>query len=184
MPGLLFGMGRAVVPDSEAHVRSTTGVVDTSAPSAVMPDTPDWNEFESDPDTEGGLTTRQLASHVIPMSKYAPHLGNANTDFNAPIDSQVSTSGHAAAQEAAGVWGHGTMQIVEGIEPTIVDGHQLGDEYFKAGVTDNPSINGVRPPVNSDPNTAAQSAATGELAARKAVQRSMYADWLNAATGK
>ena len=133
MSTLLYGIRNAVKPD-EAEVRSTTQVIDHDAPSAEMDSAPDFNEFASDPDTEGGLTTTSLASHVIPSVQYAnPALAEANTEHNAIIDRQVSTSGTAAAREAAGEWGHGTLQVLEGIEPVIREGSAFGEDFFSAG---------------------------------------------------
>ena len=132
MSTLLYGIRDSVSPD-EAEVRSTVTVVDNDASSAEADNAPDFNEFESDPDTEGGLTTRQVASHVVPSTQSVnPALAQANTEHNEIINRQVSSSGTAAAREAAGMWGHGTLQFAEGIEPTIRDGAAFGEEFFAA----------------------------------------------------
>lgn len=126
-------MQRDAVKPDEAEVRSTTNVIDADAPSAEMDSAPDFNEFDSDPDTEGGITSRQLASHVIPsVQSLNPVLAEANTEHNAIVDRQVSTSGTAAGREASGVWGHGTLQVLEGIEPTIREGAAFGEDFFSA----------------------------------------------------
>ena len=135
MSTLLFGTYRDSVPQNEKDVRTTVTVVDNDAPPSMQEQAPDFNDVKTDPYTEGGLTTHQLASRVTPSEKYVPHVGNSN-DADAMfgrVNDQVSTSGTAAAREMAGQWGHGTMMVVEGIEPTIVDGHAMGDEYFDAG---------------------------------------------------
>lgn len=183
MSTLLYGMVRTAVPADEAEIRSTTDVVDHDAPSAEMDSAPDFGEFDSDPDTEGGLTSRQLASHVIPsVQSVNPALAEANSEHNAIIDRQVSSSGTAAAREAAGEWGHGTLHIQEGIEPTIRDGAAFGEEYFKA--ERDPIQTGMgaymtpAAPGNVDENARVQ--ATANRNAREAA--SPYSQFLKAVT--
>ena len=144
-------------------------------PAAVEQYAPEYNDAHTDPDTDGGLTPHKLASHVIPSERYVPNLGNADTDFAAPINDQVSSSGTAAAREAAGIWGHGTMKVVEGIEPVIRDGDQLGNDYFTTW--DRPNAGSaafMTPSASADPATVAQSQATGTANARAAVAVSQY----------
>lgn len=178
MSTLLYGLNRAPVPANETEVRSTVTAVQDDAPAAVQTAPPGYNDMATDPDTEGGLTTRQLASYVIPSERYAPAAGNANTDFTARIDGQVSTSGTAAAREASGAWGHGTLKIVEGIEPVLRDGNRLGSEYFTASEREPTSLAGVSPSQTADPDTTADAAATGAANARAA-----YGAFLASATG-
>lgn len=121
------------VPRDENIIRSTTDIgIDNEAPAAVQDSAPDYNEFNSDKRESGGLSTNTLASHVIPTEKYAPLVTNASEDLFTATNKQVSSSGTAAAKELTGEWGHGTFKVVEGIEPTIVDGTQFDNLYFKA----------------------------------------------------
>jgi len=175
MSTLLYFGERAGIPADEATVRSTITVVQDDAPPAEMDAAPDFNETETDPDTEGGLTTHQLASHVIPSVQYVPHVGNANEDLNAIVDDRISTSGTAAAREMAGEWGHGTLKVVEGIEPAIRDGARFGNEYFAA---DNRPLAAsgdyMTPAQPADAATVARAQATGTDNARDAVSQSQY----------
>jgi hypothetical protein len=176
MSTLLYALNRGEVPADEGLVRSTVTVVDKDATASVEAAPPDFNGAETDPSTDGGLTTRQLASHVEASQRYVPHTGNSNTDLNAPVNNQVSSSGTAAAREMLGEWGHGTMQVVEGIEPVIRDGGNYGDHYFAvherlaAG-----SGNYMSPTQASDTVTTAAVQATGEGNSRAAAAVSQYA---------
>jgi len=96
MSTLLYGVQRGETPSDIEHVRTTVTVVDNDAAPAMLERAPDWNEFDTDPDTGGGLTTRALGSHVVPSERYVPTIGDANEDHNAIVNRQVSTSGTAA----------------------------------------------------------------------------------------
>lgn len=173
-----------VTPD-DGDVRSTTNVIDNDASSAVAETRPDFNANESDPDTEGGLTPREVSDYVTPGQRYVPNVGNANTDFAAPINSQVSTAGRAPAEEMAGRWGHGAMQWSDATEPTIREGGAFDDVYFSAN----------RPPIQDGtmdymiparrPDTAdAESISRGSKAeSRAAARRSMYQTFLDNSIG-
>lgn len=171
MSTLLFGFERAPISADEAEVRSTTNVIDHDAPSATMEDAPDFNEFESDPDTEGGLTTHQVSSHVVPSVKsVSPVLGQATAEHNDIVNRTISSVGTAAAREAVGEWGHGTLMVTEGIEPTVRGDAAFGNEYFAAGKPDiqEGMSNAMNPAVAADPKTLAESQATGNRNARQA----------------
>ena len=185
MSTLLYGINRGEVPSDEKTVRSTVTVVSNDEPVAMQEHSPDFNETDTDPDTGGGLTTRQLASHVRPTERYAPSTGDSNVDHNAIVNTQVSSSGTAAAKELTGQWGHGTLSITEGLEPVLVDGHAFTEDYFKAperspqaDVTDYMTAS-----TNGDPGTTSQAQATGEANARQAVEASQYAAFNHAMTG-
>lgn len=133
MSTLLYGFNRRAIPEDEAVVRSTVTVVQADAPSSELSSTPDFNETVTDDTTEGGLTPRQMGPHMTAIQRAVPHhAGRANTDYSVRVDSQVSSSGTAAAREESGQWGHGSMQISEMIEPVIRDGAAFDDLYFTA----------------------------------------------------
>lgn len=170
------------VPANEAEVRSTVTVVDNDAPSAVQMHVPDYNDVATDPDTEGGLTTHQLASYVTPSERYLPQpVSAADNDI---VDRQVSSSGTAAAREASGQWGHGTLQITEGIEPVIRDGAAFGETYFKVpdrGAND-AAGDYMTPASSVDAKTLEDAQATGNDNARDAASPysaylSTFKDW-------
>jgi len=180
MSTLLFVHGRDGVPADEATVRSTTAIVDQDAPAAEQSNAPDFNEIETDTNPYLGLTSRQKASFVIPSEQYVPATIGATDSYEAGIERinrQVSSSGTAAAREASGEWGHGTIKAVEGIEPTIVDGQQYGDTFAK--MTPVESQNGVSqymtPADRADRETIAAMAATGKSNAAQAQRASQYA---------
>lgn len=120
-------------PRDEAVIRSTTNTVNNDAPPAMQESAPDYNNFTSDKREDGGLTPNTLASHVVPTEKYSPIQTNQNTDLYS-INESLSAKGTAAAREMAGEYGHGTMKVVEGIEPVLVDGTRFDNVYFKANV--------------------------------------------------
>lgn len=180
MTGLLFTPNRSAVPSSSEEVRTTITVVDNDAAPAVAERAPGYNDVDTDHDTAGGLTPRQLGAFVVPSVRYVPHVGNANsTELFDRVNDQVSTSGTAAAREAAGVWGHGTLKITESIEPAVHDGAQLGADYFAASTRPLAgSGDQMSPAQSADPDTVAQSAATGASASRAA-----YGAYLASTTG-
>lgn len=185
MSWLMWNQTRAAVPSTEEAVNTTVTVVENDEPAAVQEHAPDFNETFTDPDTQGGLTPRQLASHVDPVVKYVPNVGaSAQDEHNGIVNVQVSTSGTAAAREAAGQWGHGTMKVVTGIEPTLVDGHALGSEYFKTHERpDSASGSYMTPSATADPGTVASVGSTGARNARGAVNNSQYAAYYAEVTG-
>lgn len=173
---MIAGSGmRAGVPQDPESVRSTVTVVQDDAPPSVAPAAPDYNQVMTDPETEGGLTSHDLASAVTPSVQYVPNMGNANDvgdAVQARVNDTISTGGTAAAREASGEWGHGTMQIVQGIEPTLVDGHQFGSDYFAA--ENRPEMAaGAYMSATQSADPAVQS--TGEDNSRDAVQQSQGA---------
>lgn len=143
MPNLLFGLvGNTEIPLDEKVVRSTATPVVDDAPAAMQEAPPDFNDTQDhDPNPNLGIVNRQLASHWVEGEQYSPFWQAAvdqQYEHNAIIDRQVSTSGTAAAREAAGQFGHGTAKYAVGIEPVgdLRDGGKMGNEYFSAGKPD------------------------------------------------
>lgn len=184
MSTLLYGRGPSVSLDED--VRSTTNVIDNDAPASVADSAPDFNETVTDLDTEGGLTSRQVASHIKDSAKSSPVVGNANEDLNGIVDRQISTSGTAAARESAGQWGHGSLLITEGIEPVIRPGTEFSDTYFAANANDIQSGTGnyISPANPADPGTLAAAQSQGTAAARESAPVDMYAAFHAARMGK
>ena len=181
MSTLLYGQQRADIPGDGDDARSTISVVRPDEPTATAERSPEFNAIpETDPDTGGGLTTRQVSDYVVGSERYVPNIGNANADFAGPINSQVSTSGRAPSEEAAGRWGHGTLRRSEALEPTIREGAAFDNVYFSA----------KRPPIqdgaldymqrsrNPDDATAEQVAAAAKEAARRAASADLYRRFL------
>src|SRR5690242_20621480 len=130
MSTLLLGSNFAgEAPSDEDDVRSTITVIDNESPTAVAEREPEYNAMERDPDTEGGLTNRNVSDYVVPSERWVPDVGNANTNFARPIDEQVSTSGTAAQRELEGQWGHGSARWSDATEPTIREGQAFDDMY-------------------------------------------------------
>ena len=135
MTNLYFGMLREGVPADEKVVRSTTAPYSSATPPAVMDSMPDQQEVAADPNPDLGLANRQLGSHWVQGEKGTQEWGTRADSahlHNDLIDRQVASSGTAAAREAAGEWGHGTMSYAVGIAPVsdLVDGARMGNEYF------------------------------------------------------
>lgn len=173
------------VADDPALVRSTVDVVPVGAEDAMMASPPDSpNDMPTDPDTGAGLTTRMLASHTLPSERYVPDVGNANTDFGS-VGRTISQVGQAPQRELAGEWGHGSMQITEGISPTIIDGTDLGDTYFAANRQPINADAGdyMSPTGGGDPAFEAALAYTGATRTRDAAAASVYAMFNQGVTG-
>lgn len=174
--------------ESDAEkVRSTITVVDDSQPASVADDRPSFNRTETDPETEGGLTPHQVAPFVTPSERYVnPMLAEANIDHNRIVNDQVSTSGTAAAREAAGQWGHGTMGYADSVEPLYSEADLgMGEAYFDADRPDFGSADrasGVQADASADPASKV-AAARAEANARAAAEASQYAAFYHNATG-
>jgi hypothetical protein len=169
------------VPQSESQVREQTEPIRHDPESAEMTHAPEFNEFESDESGQlTGLTHRVVGSDTIDTEKSAPFWAAlANVNYNRVVDDQVSSSGTAAAREAAGVQGHGTMQYALGLEPIIRDGARMGNDYFvshEANIQD--GAGEYMAPTDSDHWLAAVAADNAERASRSAYQNSQYAAFL------
>jgi hypothetical protein len=176
---LLFGqMGNNGVPADERVVRNTATPVLQDAPPAVQPEAPVWNEpIESDQNPNLGLVNRTLASHWVEGEQYAPFWSTSVDDqwqHNNIVDRQVSSSGTAAAREAAGHFGHGTASYAVGIEPvqTLQGSGGFGNEYLSAGKPpiQGPAGNYMSVPPGYDGIVTQDVMATGKVAARQANQ--------------
>lgn len=180
MSTLLFtGEFRGEAPSDEGDVRSTITVVDHESPDAVADHRPDFNSNETDPDTEGGLTTRDVADWVSPSQQYKPIPGNANTDFSA-LDSRISAVGTAAQREEAGQWGHGSQQWSDATEPTIREGAAFDDVYFSASrppIQDG-TLDYMLPSRRPDTQDAESVQRAVQAAQRKATQAALYQTFL------
>lgn len=120
------------VPQSEMDVRSTVAPLRDDPESAQLQAAPDWNQIETDSSgTLTGLNAREVAGHTSETEKYpAWWIEGASAPHNIVVDAQVASSGTAAAREAAGQQGHGTMQYTESLDPEIHDGMTFGSDYF------------------------------------------------------
>jgi hypothetical protein len=182
MTNILFGtISEAGVPADEVVVRSTAEPVIMDKPAAMMDDMPEQGEIETDSDPNLGLASRQMASKWVEGEQSVPAWKGEVDDqaqHNYIVDRQVSSSGTAAAREAAGMWGHGTASYAVGIEPVsdLVDGHKMGNEYFVReprpvqATMDDSMSNGIGP----DRNTVGAVMATGKDNAREAAVANMY----------
>lgn len=182
MTSLLYGaVSHRVVPTDENIVRMTTAPVTPDAPPAVADAAPDHNEVETDTNPLLGMSTRQLASKWHEGQQYPPSWAGAVNDadnHNAIVDKRISSSGTAAAREAAGVFGHGTLSYAEGIEPVgdLRDGGSFGNEYFKTVPRDiqAPASDYMTAAPGSDMDTASRVSAAGKDASRNAATAAAY----------
>lgn len=188
MTSLFFGhLSNTPVPADENVVRMTTSVVQMDAPAAEQEHAPEFNEYESDPNPTLGLATRTLASKWTQGEKQEPEWKERVDDgylHNALIDRQISTSGHAAALEAEGRWGHGTLSYAEGIEPVHdLDGGRFGNEYFEANSQGaNESAGNYMTPLG-DQATTAKVAVVAKSAEREAAQAALITKWYSSMMG-
>ncbi len=182
MTSLMFGTLSSIgVPADEAVVRSTATPVEPDAPAAVQDDMPEQQEVETDHNPHLGMVNRQLASKWVEGQQSVPGeipIDRIQNATNQIINDQVATSGTAAAREAAGIRGHGTLSYAVGIEPVqgLVDGHRMGNDYF----TVNPRLiqEGMRHdmsvPPGTDQSTKGAVSAFGKEEARKAAMAAQY----------
>lgn len=181
--GQLNGIG---VPADEKVVRNTATPVEHDAPAAVQEDMPEPGEVETDPNPNLGMVNRQLASHWVEGQKPAPvwdwQVAEV-TESTQIINSQVSTSGTAAAREEAGLT-HKNLSYAVGIEPVddLIDGHKMTNNYFErdarnvqATQTNSMTI----PPGMGDPGLIEDVTSAGKSNARTAAESSIYNTWWN-----
>ena len=168
------------VPQDESAVRSTIEPIRVNSDSAELQDAPEWNEIQTDDSGElVGLSPRMVAGDTHDIEKYAPIIDTFN--HNRIIDDQVSSSGTAAAREASGVQGHGTMQWTESLEPVIRDGGAYGNDYFAADPVDIQSGAGeyMSPDLQGNNHWASRvAAANAEKASRQAYMSSLFSDFV------
>jgi hypothetical protein len=182
MASIMFGtLSTTGVPADEKVVRSTATPVDHNAPAAMQTDMPQMSEVETDHNPNLGMVNRQLASRWFERIRSRPEWKQRVDDgyeHNAIIDRQVSSSGTAAAKEATGEWGHGTIPHAIGIEPVgdLTDGGKMGNEYFKTNERDIQETAGMemQPPTNYDQGVTGRVSATGKTSARQAAMAGMY----------
>lgn len=184
MTSLMMGqLWSTVVPADEATVRRTAVPVEHDKPAAMATDMPVMGEVETDHDPNLGMVNRQLASKWVNPTHGVPEWTDQVAQqyrHNAIIDEQVSTSGHAAAKEASGEWGHGTAAYAVGIEPVgdLGNGGKLGNDYFVRNpriIQDTADNTMMTPTAPKDVNTSA----AGKEAARRAAQASLYNTFWN-----
>lgn len=180
---LMWTLGDQVgVETSEPIAQATTGPVRDDGP-AEMPNAPEFNEIETDQSGElTGLAQRNLAGDTTVIEKYSPWwLAKASSLFNAPIDEQVSSSGTAAAREAEGQSGHGTMQFTQSIDPVLHDGMVMGNDYFQSNPMDvQEGAGSYMTPTDVDNFANALNQARGTDNSRLAAQSSLYSAFLGA----
>ncbi len=189
MTNLFFGhLSNTPVPADENVVRMTTAPVEMDAPAAVQDDTPEFNKYESDPNPHLGMATRTLASDWHEGEQFTPSWKETvdnNHNLNDIVNRQVSSSGYAAQQEAAGRWGHGTASYAVGIEPVHdLDGGQFGNEYFEANAQGaNESAGNYMQPATSDGITRGVASSAARENQREASQAALINSWYQSMLG-
>lgn len=130
MTNLVAGLMATPVKQSDPldKVRSTVTTVTDDVPS-VATGVPEQGNLETDPNTDGGLTPHAVASKVTPREKYAPAT-ESRGDHMTVVNARISSSGTAAAREAAGEWGHGTLPVYDAMTRPA-DGTAFDETYFK-----------------------------------------------------
>lgn len=125
-----LGASGSIPQDEDSYRHGSLEYVDDTTP-AELESAPDFNEIEVDEVPSYGLTPSAVGGAVTESRQYVnPARALALQDHTEPIDSQVATSGRAPGLEASGIWGHGTMEYTESIQPQIRDGVVLGNEVF------------------------------------------------------
>lgn len=189
MSTLLYGMMRENVPVDQNTQRRNTAPVDNFAPPAEQLGMPDPNEVEVMSEHPVSLANTTLASEWHEGEQYAPFWqGQVDTqdEHNAIVDRQVSSSGTAAAREAAGTFGHGTMKYAVGIEPVgdLGAAGGLGNDYFVRNDRDiqEPAGNYMSIPPGYDQDQTGHVSAQAYVAAREASSNA-YSSFYSAVAG-
>jgi hypothetical protein len=173
-------------PDADA-VRET--MVPVRQDPITEPDNPvEFDDAFTDRDSSGsltGLAHRNAAPPYVRTIKYVPEFEQFEaSDQPNIVDAQISLQGTAAAREAAGVFGHGTMSYAESIEPVLREGAVLGDEYLVAIKPDIQHGAGhyLGSPVQ-DQQYAAVAQKLGVRNSRTAYQSTLFKSWMDTDTG-
>lgn len=171
---LLFGQIREGVESEHDVVRSTTFTVQQDQAPAMQSGPPEMDEVETDPNPSLGIVNRQKASYVFPTEKYAPFWQNdpeQQSDATNSVNRRIASDGDAAHREASGTFGHGTLQVTDGIEPVQdLQGHGgFGADYFTVDKKDaqESAVSQIGSPV-LDQDTASSVLADGKTKARQA----------------
>ena len=179
MNPLLF-QGAYATGLSENEAQSTLEPLRTDNAEAEQDAPPEWNAIDSDDSGQLiGLSPREQGTFTEAPIKTPPDIAEYSTARigNDDVDSQVASSGTAAARELAGQRGHGTMQTEIGIEP-LNPAQEYGNDYFKVPDPGANSGGGLymTPPENDNwPQAVAQSQAA--TASRQAFRSTQYADF-------
>jgi hypothetical protein len=155
-------------------VRKTTAEVPDRA--ATNDDAPEFNSFNGSTAQESGLATHQAASSLRDSEHGSPVGMELATQDHGYLDNQWAQKGTAAQRESGGRYGHGSMAITVGIEPTIRDGAAMGNDYFTAHDKSIQETAGNEVgAIPGDRGISALAQAFAVKASREASQRSMYA---------
>lgn len=168
--------------DTIENATSTVTRVDGEAEASVATTTPEIGRIETDAVTEGGLTTHQVASKVNASERFAPATMSRSDHMDA-LNNSWSSSGTAAAREAAGQWGHGTAYSQDSLT-RIPDGTEFGETYFaRDRRAPNEQVTGYMSANNPDPAMLDDISDAGKIRSREANSHSIYQDLYNARMG-
>lgn len=132
MSTALYALHAGHSPADQELARATTEKLNVDESADRETGVPEFNEVERADTQHAGITTSNLAPPYVESHKYAPEWAQqaqVGPSFSR-INDRQATAGTAAAREAAGEFGHGTMPVTIGIEPTIRDGGAFGNDYF------------------------------------------------------
>ncbi len=179
MSTLLYAFQQTELPADENRVRMTTLPVDNDAPQSEMDSPPETNEVMVDESPYKGMVNRTLASDWTERVRTGP----VQPDLALPRMpvTQHSQQGTAAAREAAGQRGTGTLAYAVGIDPVIRDGMAFGNEYFAADPDRviQETAGFYMTPTSTDSPTVARVTRTGKTAAQDAAVAGMYRDFFS-----
>lgn len=167
------------VPQDENEVRSTVEPVRTDPQNAENDSPPDWNEKESDESGQlVGLSPRVEGAYTVDSEQYVrPDLFLEGSPYNWDIDKQVSSSGTAAAREAAGEWGHGTLQYADSIDPLNPAQHYGNERFLSQPLTANEGSGAYMTPVIEDQWLQQVAQASAAQRSRAAYNSTLYSNY-------
>lgn len=131
MASLLYN-GAFATGLSEDESQSTLEPIRNDPSEAELESPPEWNAVETDDSGQLiGLSPRVVGSETDMPERGPLNLDGYDTtrEGDQALNNQVASSGTAAAREANGIAGHGTMQTEIGIEP-LNPAQVYGNEYF------------------------------------------------------
>jgi hypothetical protein len=141
-----------------SQLRTTVEPIRDSSDTPDLKQAPDWNE--KDADNSGavfGIARRDVQGATTPNLKGVGVKVEDPADMGSRMnDARWAHNGMYAAKERSGEGGHGTMQIVQSLEPTIRDGAPLGGTIHLANAPDAVLSRDISPTPENEGQYAAQ----------------------------
>jgi hypothetical protein len=177
----MWGMGGAVTPADAERIESTVDYADQTTEATDESPAVEINELKTDPNPLLSLGSRAISSNVSGGVKPLPPSARGQTVDVGYVNDRIPVLGHAAGEEAAGVWGCRNIQHIAGMEPTIGEGRCFPVAgYFDAhGIDGRPIQENIRrhTEVIPDSDQRVLDSAKGQQRTHLAKMTSVYETW-------